>query len=312
MFSLSVIDPSGVFSSRGFSRASDVSFSKAVKASLSLYLSDAVPLFVHVFHGHRGAPKGGPPQRLGAREDCDRIFCSVYEPYGAPDGAQQGGASSLGPPPSGGASFFFGGSVGVGPPPNPWEIQQKLIEGALKKQQQQQQQEEGDVEMEEDESEERERVLFSNPAQENPHETWVTADPAELRAFGASYPLHGAPCRFFCSSSSSSGSNSAATAAAIARSARKDVAQTLKALEDYLYCKQQEQGAPRGGPRKKYVLLLFSTLPPSELGSWAGAPTGPGGPRGGPHGGPHLSIPVIPLEQVPKRLTRLSRSSFAE
>ncbi|OEH78711.1 DNA polymerase family b protein [Cyclospora cayetanensis] len=91
----------------------------------------------------------------------------------------------------------------------------------------------------------------------------------------------------------------------------KDVAQTLKALEEYLFQKQQQQQQQQqqgGAPLKKYMVLLVSTLPLNELGEWASAPLA----SRTPSRGPQLTLPIISWEQVPRRLTRLSRTSFAE
>ncbi|KAL8452745.1 hypothetical protein Emed_001309 [Eimeria media] len=316
-----VFEPSGVFSSRGFSRASEVGFAKPLRTSLSTYLNGVSPLIVHIFHGTRGAPKGGPPKSAaGIRDDCDRIFCAVYEPTSlhAQQRAAKGGPQEAPQESSGGrSSFFFGGSVGRGAP-NPCDVQKQLVEEALRKQQQlqqkEQQRQEEELLTDDEDTEDDEPGLFSNSAKKGgPHEAWLSTEPAELEAFQSMYPLWGCPCHVFSSSgsSSSSSSSSAATAAAIARSQKKDITQTLRALENYLFQKQQAQGGrSEGGGVKKHVLLLFSTLPASELGAWASASDQSN--SGKTAQGPLLSIPVVQLPQVPKRLCRLSRASFAE
>ncbi|KAL8432970.1 hypothetical protein Efla_001178 [Eimeria flavescens] len=311
-----VIEPSGVFSSRGFSRASEVGFSKPLRSSLSVYFSGVCPLIVHVFHGTRGAPRGAFSRSGGARDDCDRIFCAVYEPDLAGPrqrGSQGGLKGGLAEHQGGSASFFFGGAVGRSPP-EARDIQQRLVEAALRQQQHQQQQQQRrvDEELTDDEGTAVDETgLFSNSSKKGvPHEAWFSTEASELEAFQSLYPLVRAPCHVFNSSGSSS-SSSAATAAAISRAQKKDVAKTLRALEDFLCQKQQEQGTrSQGGPAKKFVLLLFSTLPPSDLGAWAGASQG--GASGSGFQGASFSIPVVSLQQVPKRLTRLSRASFAE
>ncbi|XP_026189746.1 uncharacterized protein LOC34618916 [Cyclospora cayetanensis] len=248
-----VVESSGAFSSLAFSKAAAVSTAKPLKSTLPAYFSGVSPLVVHVFHCRRRG--GGAARRsqgpLDTRDDCDGIFCAVYE-------AQRGGEAELLPP----AAAIFVGGVVERESFSPWRVQQELLDAALQQHADQQRQ--------------------------------------------------GAPCRFFCSSSTgSSSSSSAATAAAVARAQKKDVAQTLKALEEYLFQKQQQQQQQQqqgGAPLKKYMVLLVSTLPLNELGEWASAPLA----SRTPSRGPQLTLPIISWEQVPRRLTRLSRTSFAE
>ncbi|KAL8433273.1 hypothetical protein ACSSS7_004058 [Eimeria intestinalis] len=254
----------------------------------------------------------------GARDDCDRIFCAVYEPTAPhPQRAAKGGPQAAPhESPRGGSAFFFGGSVGRGAP-NSCDIQKQLVEEALRKQQhlqhKEKQRQEDELLSDDEDTEDDEPGLFSNSGKKGgPYEAWLSTETAELEAFQAMYPLWGSPCHVFSSSGSvASSSSSAATAAAIARSQKKDITQTLRALEEWLFQKQQAQGGrTEGGGVKKHVLLLFSTLPASELGAWASASER--GFLGRAPQGPLLSIPVIQLPQVPKRLCRLSRASFSE
>ena len=324
-----MIDPTGVFLSSGFSRASASSAAAtaaaaaaaaASKLSSAAYGGSFKPLFVHIIHSSNSKDK------QTSKNPTDRLFCAVYEPHALDPEADPNDPSDpskfLANP---SAAFFIGGNVRR--EISPHLLQQQLLQAAIEQQQQQQQQEEeGDEEEDEEEQEMGGSEAAHTPdpisgvyATKNTTQMFASLDPNTLNKFRETHLLQRPLCRFFCSSSSITGGSTAAAAAAAARAQQKDITQTLRALEEFLYLKQQQQqqlssaAAAAGAASRsrssssssKYIILLLSTLSDNELGSWATASSQTNAKNSA------FRIPVLRLE-ANANLRSLSKTDFAE